>query len=115
MAALSSSSLAGNGRTLILLLTLCLSLCAAQELSIRLVDLYPFGPGNGDDMLASGDNVEMTVDLETPIPYFGQLRHQITVKSQFQLNSMNGIGLQILSVVVTTDKLYLWCHNVCVG
>lgn len=81
----SSSSLGGNGRTLLLLLTLCLSLCAAQEPSIRLVDLFPFGPGNGDDMLAAGNDVEMTVDLETPIPYFGQLRHQITVQSHCML------------------------------
>lgn len=72
-----------NSRGQLLLLVLGLSLClpvlALETENIRLVDLFPFGPGNGDEMLPSGNNPAIAVGLETPIPFFGVLRTSITV------------------------------------
>ena len=60
-------------------MSLCLSVSASESDNIRLVDLFPFGPGNGDEMLPSGDDVAISVPLETPIPFYGLLRTSITV------------------------------------
>ena len=71
--------MAPASKLLLLLLGLSLCLRAYGQASIRLVDLFPFGPDNGDDMLPSSNNALLNVQLETPIPYFGQLRTSITV------------------------------------
>lgn len=64
--------------TLLVFLGLC-SCLSAQGFGIRLVDVIPFGPMNGDSELPEGNDAAMTVALETPLSYYGELRYNITV------------------------------------
>ncbi len=73
-----------DSRGQLLLFLLGLSLClpafgSESESNIRLVNLFPFGPGNGDSMIPSGSSAAIFFNLETPIPFFGELRSTITV------------------------------------
>lgn len=68
------------GRLPVLLLGLCLCVASTHGESIRLVDAFPFGPGEGDETVPSGNDVAVTVVLDTPIPFYGELRQSITVR-----------------------------------
>ena len=58
--------------------------CSAQEeMLLTLNDLFPFGTGEGDLELPTGNDEEVTVTLDTPILYFGEARPNITVRHNF--------------------------------
>lgn len=63
---------------LYLLLLLGLS-CFVATNGIRLVDVFPFGPGQGDETVPSGNDESVTVTLDAPILFYGELRDSITV------------------------------------
>lgn len=65
------------GRLLLLGICLCVSTAAGQN--IRLVDVFPFGPGEGDATVPSGNDAAVTVALDVPIMFYGELRQSITV------------------------------------
>ena len=67
-----------RGYLLQLFLGLCLCASAFGE-SIRLVDVFPFGVGEADSEVPAGNDGSVTVQLATPILYFGELREAITV------------------------------------
>lgn len=65
------------GRLLLLGICLCVSTAAGQN--IRLVDVFPFGPGEGDATVPSGNDAAVTVALDVPIMFYGELRQSIIV------------------------------------
>lgn len=68
------------GRLQVLLLALCLCVASTRGESIRLVDAFPFGPGEGDEAVPTGNDATATVMLDTPILFYGELRQSITVR-----------------------------------
>ena len=66
----------------LLLLGLCLCcVVSVHGESIRLSDLFPFGPGEGDETVPSGNDVMVTVPLDAPILFYGEPRQSIIVSS----------------------------------
>ena len=66
---------------LLLLLVVCwqLRLASSQGIALTLGDVVPFGTGAGDLELPTGNDEAVTVPLSAPIPYFGELRSNVTV------------------------------------
>lgn len=66
---------------------LCLCLCSAVSVhgeNIRLSDLFPFGPGEGDETVPSGNDIMVTVPLEAPVLFYGELRQSIVVSYNYR-------------------------------
>ena len=65
----------------LLLLSTCSWGCSiTQDLTLTLGDVFPFGTGEGDLELPTGNDVSETVVLDTPVLYFGELRDSIAVR-----------------------------------
>lgn len=62
-----------------LILGLCLCVATVCGESIRLSDLFPFGPGEGDETVPSGNDDAVTVPLDVPIMFYGEPRQSIEV------------------------------------
>lgn len=56
-----------------------LTICSHAYGVIQLEELIAFGPANGDSTLPVGDSSAVTVSLQQRIPFYGQLRYNITV------------------------------------
>lgn len=56
--------------------------CVSAQGPIRLPDIVPFGPSNGDSSLPRGNNESVRVTLQRPIPFYGQLRNTIVVSCE---------------------------------
>lgn len=79
LASLMAGLVRGRGCLLQLFLGLCLCAFALGGDSIRLVDVFPFGVSEGDNEVPAGNDGSVTLELDTPILYFGELRQSITV------------------------------------
>lgn len=69
----------GQGKLLcclLLLLGMCLC-CSASDLTLG--DVFPFGTGQGDSELPTGNDVTVEVLLDTPTQFFGESRSSIRV------------------------------------
>ena len=66
----------------LLLLMVCWQFCPASSegMVLTLGDVFPFGTGEGDEELPTGNDESVSVPLGAPIPYFGEPRSYITVR-----------------------------------
>ena len=69
----------GKQKLHLLLLGLCLCVAAVRGENIQLSDLFPFGPGESDEALPSGNDASVEVALDVPIMFYGELRQSIVV------------------------------------
>lgn len=60
---------------------LCLIVPAVAGNGIDLPDLLPFGPQAGDESLPPSNDAFAVVNLQQPIPFYGENRNYITVSS----------------------------------
>jgi hypothetical protein len=79
----------GKRRLDAFVLGLCLCACVATVCgeNIQLDDLFPFGPGEADEAVPSGDNTAVTVALNVPIEFYGEPRQSIVVSYNSQMLS----------------------------
>lgn len=77
----------------VFLLGLCLCVATVCGESIRLGDLFPFGPGEGDETVPSGNDAAVTVPLDVPITFYGEPRQSIMVgKRKFRAANRCSVG-----------------------
>lgn len=80
------SVMASSGQSKMLHLLLLLVTCwqlrpvsSSEGMVLTLGDVFPFGTGEGDQELPTGNNEMVNVPLGAPIPYFGEARSNIVV------------------------------------
>lgn len=94
--------MASLGRRKLLYCLLLLSMCcwcgSAQEMVLTLGDMFPFGTGEGDQELPTGNDAAVNVTLDMPLTFYGEPRSRIIVGYVVQMYCIGRLSVYVAKV-----------------